>query len=185
MRKIFTIPNILSFVRILLIPVFIILYFKEYYAASVIVVVASGLTDILDGIIARKFNMVSDLGKMLDPAADKLTQASVAVCLAVNVPLIIPMLVILVVKELCMSVGALTLLKKGARPIDAKWFGKMSTVILYTVMILIIVNLICDFMPDAVIAVLSGIATLSILFAVINYYLLFRKVRNEEIEDKK
>ena len=146
MKKIFTIPNILSIVRILLIPVFIVLYLigrqgeNIYLMISVAVVALSGFTDILDGIIARKCNMVSDLGKVLDPVADKLTQAAVAICLAIDNPIVIPMFVVFAVKESAMMIGALTLYKSTERrPISAKWYGKMSTVILYAVMMLIII----------------------------------------------
>lgn len=75
--QIFTIPNLLSLVRLLMIPMIIWLYCeKEDYVAAAVMIVLSGLTDIADGIIARKFHLVSDLGKLLDPVADKLTQAA-------------------------------------------------------------------------------------------------------------
>lgn len=187
MKKIFTIPNILSIVRILLIPVFIVLYLigrqgeNIYLMISVAVVALSGFTDILDGIIARKCNMVSDLGKVLDPVADKLTQAAVAICLAIDNPIVIPMFVVFAVKESAMMIGALTLYKSTERrPISAKWYGKMSTVILYAVMMLIIINSIYEFIPGWIITALVIIATLSIIFSVINYYLLFRTTIREE-----
>ncbi len=190
MKRIFTVPNILSIVRILLIPVFIVLYLigrkgdNVYLIISVAVVALSGFTDILDGIIARKCNMVSDLGKVLDPVADKLTQAAVAICLAIDNPIIIPMFVVFAVKESAMMIGALTLYKSHRRPISARWYGKMSTVILYAVMMLIIINSIYAFIPSAIITVLVVIATLSIIFSVINYYLLFRATIREENSDK-
>lgn len=70
----FSIPNLLSYFRLLLIPVFIVLYVHEEFTAALITLAVSGLSDILDGRIARKYNMVTDLGKVLDPVADKLTQ---------------------------------------------------------------------------------------------------------------
>ena len=73
-RQIFTVPNILSFIRLIMIPAIIVLYFNDYYILSVCLIALSGLTDVADGIIARKFKLVSDLGKVLDPLADKLTQ---------------------------------------------------------------------------------------------------------------
>ena len=81
-NRILTIPNILSFVRIGLITFIMWLYLaKERYEAALFVLIASGLTDIVDGFIARRFNMISDFGKIIDPIADKLTQASVLFCL--------------------------------------------------------------------------------------------------------
>ena len=187
MKRIFTVPNILSIVRILLIPVFIVLYLigrqgeNIYLLISVLVVALSGFTDILDGIIARKCNMVSDLGKVLDPVADKLTQAAVAICLAIDNPIVIPMFVVFAIKESAMMIGALTLYKStDRRPISAKWYGKMSTVILYAVMMLIIINTVYSFIPGWLITTLVVIATLSIIFSVINYYLLFRAAIREE-----
>ncbi len=187
MKRIFTVPNILSIVRILLIPVFIVLYLigrqgeSIYLLISVLVVALSGFTDILDGIIARKCNMVSDLGKVLDPVADKLTQAAVAICLAIDNPIVIPMFVVFAIKESAMMIGALTLYKStDRRPISAKWYGKMSTVILYSVMMLIIINTVYSFIPGWLITTLVVIATLSIIFSVINYYLLFRAAIREE-----
>lgn len=187
MKRIFTVPNILSIVRILLIPVFIVLYLigrqgeSIYLLISVLVVALSGFTDILDGIIARKCNMVSDLGKVLDPVADKLTQAAVAICLAIDNLIVIPMFVVFAIKESAMMIGALTLYKStDRRPISAKWYGKMSTVILYSVMMLIIINTVYSFIPGWLITTLVVIATLSIIFSVINYYLLFRAAIREE-----
>ena len=82
-KDILTIPNLLSLFRLLMIPVIVWLYVKEknYYAAAAMVLI-SGATDIADGIIARKFNMISDFGKILDPMADKLTQGALIICLS-------------------------------------------------------------------------------------------------------
>ena len=72
----FSIPNMLSYFRLLLIPLFIVLYVHEDFTEALITLAVSGLSDILDGRIARKYNMVTDLGKVLDPVADKLTQCA-------------------------------------------------------------------------------------------------------------
>ena len=77
-EEIFTIPNILSFIRLLLIPVIVVVYvLYDYYLLAAILIVISGITDIVDGKIARRYGLVSDFGKMLDPIADKCTQAAV------------------------------------------------------------------------------------------------------------
>ena len=82
LNKVFTIPNILSFFRLILIPVLIWSYVvKKNYAATGWILLLSGLTDIADGFIARRFHMISKLGKILDPVADKLTQATMLFCL--------------------------------------------------------------------------------------------------------
>ena len=81
--QIFTLPNLLSVIRLMLIPLIVYLYcFKKLYGEAVLFIILSGATDIVDGFIARKFNMISDFGKILDPIADKLTQVTVIFCLA-------------------------------------------------------------------------------------------------------
>ena len=76
-----TIPNLLTVIRIILVPVFAVLFYRGYFYWAVFVLFISGLTDFLDGKIARRFNQISDLGKILDPIADKLTQITIAVML--------------------------------------------------------------------------------------------------------
>lgn len=105
----------------------------------IIIIVLSGFTDILDGIIARKFNMITQLGKMLDPLADKLTTVAVITCLAINYPAIISFLLIYVLKEALMLCGGLVLIKKGYKIKSAKWFGKFTTVFLYAVIFTILI----------------------------------------------
>ena len=105
---------------------FVITYFdkseNDYYLWSVIIVIISGLSDVVDGFIARKFKMVSDLGKVLDPIADKLTQVVVILSLAINHPLLFPLFIVLFVKELLTLVAAAHILSKGVKPISSKWF---------------------------------------------------------------
>lgn len=88
-REIFSIPNVLGYIRILLIPLFVWRYLTaqsgaDYYTAAGIVLL-SGLTDLFDGLIARRFHMITELGKVLDPIADKLTQAAIVFCLMFRV----------------------------------------------------------------------------------------------------
>ena len=111
--KILTIPNLLSFFRLCLIPVFMWLYCVERnYLWTGIILIISGLTDTVDGIIARKFNMISDLGKVLDPIADKVTQAAMLFCLLTRFPLMIAPLALMVVKEFFMGVTGLLVIQK-------------------------------------------------------------------------
>ena len=120
--QIFTIPNLLSFFRILLIPVIIRLY--VYHGAlelTAAVIILSGLTDILDGFIARKFGMVSDFGKALDPLADKLTQIAVLFCLLTRFPLIILPLAVMSAKELFALVLRLLVFTRTEIVESARW----------------------------------------------------------------
>ena len=135
-----TIPNWLCFIRIALIPVFTALFVKEQYIAAFITMIVAALTDVFDGKIARKFNMVSNLGKILDPIADKLSQIAIVIILLVKFwdgPLKY-ILFLFIFKELLMVIGACILMAKGMRPVAAEVWGKLATVVFYTFMITII-----------------------------------------------
>ena len=130
--KIWTIPNIMSFFRLLLVPVIIWAYVGLHNTTLTIILLAlSALTDILDGQIARHFNMVSDLGKALDPIADKLTQVCIVLILAFTYPLLWYLLGICVFREICMGIMGLITIRKTGKVPGARWFGKVSTVFLY------------------------------------------------------
>lgn len=136
------IPNMLSALRILLIPVFIVFYMKadnsryEYYAYAAAALVLSGLSDLFDGVIARKFNQMTELGKILDPIADKLTQLAVVICVAIklNNPVLSLTLMIFVVKEILMLTGGFIILRKKIKMQASKWYGKVATAVFYVVM---------------------------------------------------
>lgn len=177
MNRIVTIPNALSLFRILLIPLFVILYFKTdlsgnyWYAVGVLVL--SGLTDVLDGIIARRFHMVSDLGKVLDPAADKLTQAAMVICVCINHMYLLPLLILFFIKEFLMVTGAMVLAQSGVKPVAARWWGKLSTVVIYTTLAYVVFTDIFPSLPEAIGMILAAAAAVSILFAFINYARMF------------
>ena len=133
-NKIFTLPNILSFFRIFLVIPIIVLYVQAQYVGVLIVLVISGLSDIVDGIIARKFNMVSDFGKALDPIADKLTQLVVLFCLISRFSYMAIPAIFLVVKELAAGITVLISIKKTKAVKGADWHGKLTTVVIYITM---------------------------------------------------
>ena len=130
------IPNILSYFRLLLIPVFVILYAQERFAAALITLAASGLSDILDGRIARRYNMVTNLGKILDPVADKLTQCAMIACIASRYPAMWLLLGVHIVKELIMIWMGVRVLRKTDTVNSAIWCGKLCTGVIYAVMML-------------------------------------------------
>lgn len=139
-ENVFTIPNMLSLIRLLLIPLIVWLYcVKKDYTGAMAAVVISGLTDIADGKIARKFNMISDVGKVLDPVADKLTQVTLIYCLASRYPLLWAIAVLFVVKECIMLYWGYRTLKMTDQVNGAKWFGKVNTVVLYGVTLVLVV----------------------------------------------
>lgn len=141
-KELFSVPNFLSTVRLILIPFFIYEYVtadraEDYYLAAVIVVL-SGLTDLLDGFIARNFNQTTDLGKVLDPIADKLTQAAIAACLLLRYKYMWVLFTLFAVKELFMGINSLILLKRGKKLNGAMWFGKLSTAVFYVAMFFLV-----------------------------------------------
>lgn len=136
-KKVFTLPNLLSFLRILMIPWFVHLYVQcRKFLAAAGVLALSGVTDVLDGFIARKFNMVSDFGKVLDPIADKLTQVAMLVCLVFANRLMLVPLTIMAVKELIMGISGYIVIRKTGKVLSANWHGKLNTCLLYAMMII-------------------------------------------------
>lgn len=135
-----TIPNWLSFLRIALIPVFTVLFIKGIYIPAFIVMIVAALTDLIDGKVARKFNMISNLGKILDPIADKLSQMAIVIILIVKFwdGYLKYILFLFIVKELVMVLAGGILLAKGMRPVAAEMWGKVATTVFYIFMIVII-----------------------------------------------
>lgn len=141
-----TIPNLLSVIRILLIPVFAVLFYKQEYGWAILTLVLSGLSDFFDGKIARKFNQISALGKMLDPVADKLTQVTLAVLLFISfnkaqdetLKAFSWVFLVFIVKEIVMVLGGAVMLACGIRPGAAEIYGKVATFAFYAIMILVI-----------------------------------------------
>ena len=145
--NILTIPNILSLIRVCLIPLFVWLYLaQDDVLATAIVLLLSGLTDALDGFIARHFNMISDFGKALDPFADKLTQFAMLCCLVIRYPRMIWLIVVLCVKEICVAISQIVVIQKRDLVLGAAWHGKVTTILLYAVMTL---HLLWLEIPDA------------------------------------
>ncbi len=134
---IITIPNILSFLRLCMIPLIVWLYCgKEDFFWAGTMLIISGVTDLVDGFLARRFGWVSDLGKILDPIADKLTQAAMLISLVLRYPLVLLPFGLMVVKELFMAITGTMVIQKTGAVFCARWHGKAATVLLYGMMIL-------------------------------------------------
>lgn len=168
-QEVFTIPNILSFLRILLIPGIVVLYYvyEEYMWATVLIIV-SGLTDIIDGKIARRFNMISDLGKIIDPIADKLTQAAVVLCLSFRYPYMLWLFALMFVKELIMAITGALSIKYSGNVHGADWHGKIATVLLYAMMV---IHLIWIDMPEVVSNMLLLVCAVMMIISLFLYTL--------------
>lgn len=129
----FNIPNLLGYLRILLIPLFLVLYTRAdsagEYGIAFSILALSYLTDFMDGKIARKFDMISDFGKALDPVADKLTQAALAIAILHHYPAMLYFLILFVLKELYMAVMGLLLIHRGKGVNGAQSYGKVCTAV--------------------------------------------------------
>lgn len=136
-NKIITIPNVMSLFRIVLIPVIVWLYsVKHNYVWAGYLLILSGITDTVDGFIARHFHMVSNLGKILDPVADKLTQGIMLLCLLLRFRMMMVPFVLLISKEIFMSVSGILIIQKTGKVCGAEWHGKAATFLLYVMMML-------------------------------------------------
>ena len=124
------VPNILTIIRFLLIPPIIIAIAIENFIWALILLILSAVTDVLDGAIARKFNLVSDFGKLVDPLADKTTQTAKLVTLAVKGIIPFWILAVVIIKEFAMISGASFLYGKEL-VVSSKWYGKLATVLFY------------------------------------------------------
>lgn len=134
-KKIFTIPNIISMFRLLLIPIFIWSYMIiENYLLTIILLAVSGISDIVDGFIARRFNMVSDVGKVLDPVADKFTQFAIIICLIFRFNYMIIPFIFLLIKEVSDVITGIAVIKTTKTVNGAEWHGKLATVFIYIMM---------------------------------------------------
>lgn len=183
-HEVFSIPNLMSLLRLILIPVFCYLYVKastpkDYLWASIVVLISS-LTDLLDGLVARHFNMITTLGKVLDPVADKLTHAALAVCLAMKHPLMWVLLVMMVVKEGYMAIMGIKYLRKGQMLNGAQWCGKVSTTVLFVCM------LIMFLFPELPAVAVDGMVLVMIAFLGNTFYryaMIYRKLERGEHND--
>lgn len=138
-KKIFTIPNIISFVRLAMIPFIVLSIVKwDNTALAVLLTAISALTDIVDGKIARRFNMTSDLGKALDPFADKLTLIALFLSCSLINKHFFAVGVLLVIKEIVMGVTGLLAAKCDKQLHSAVWHGKLCTVFSYGLLIVIL-----------------------------------------------
>ena len=175
-KDLFTIPNLLSLFRLVLIPVYVVIYLNaeeaaDYYLAAGILAV-SCLTDLIDGKIARHFNMISNTGRILDPFADKATQFTLIVCLTVTYPVLLILVGLFVVKEIFQLVAGFLILRKGKILSGALLSGKISTAVLFVSLILMVM---LPGLKDNMIWiwVLTGINCVTMLISFIGYVRIY------------
>jgi cardiolipin synthase len=165
--QVFTIPNILSFFRLLLIPLIVFLYVgKELYGWTLVVLIISLVTDIIDGLVARKLNMVTDFGKFIDPVADKLTQLAVLFCLVTRFPLMWIPISIMLLKEILQFALRFVVFRYTGEVHSAEWHGKVATFLIYVMMSL---HVIWYGITDVVSTLTITITSLSMLLSCVLY----------------
>lgn len=170
---VFNVPNMLSFFRILMIIPFVISFLKGNYVLSLLILCISGITDILDGIIARKTNQITKLGKFLDPVSDKLTLIAVVICLSLKFSEIIPFVGILLVKDLSMLVAGGVLIANGIELPAARWYGKISTAAFYVSVISLVLLREVFLVNSSLLTVLFfSVTTALMIFSLFKYFVL-------------
>lgn len=175
-----TIPNVLSLFRLALIPAIVATYLTDQPIwVPALLLALSGLTDLFDGAIARHFNQISEIGKLLDPIADKLTQVAVIVSLAIKIPPLRWLVGIVVLKELLQGIGGLLLLRTDVKVHAAEWFGKISTALFYVVMVAVVVF---PTMPQSLLYTLISLVALAMIAAFAGYCRTFCRLRSQAKE---
>lgn len=203
-RDITKLPNILTVIRIMLIPLFVIIFLwangnielnlkhinkQNGYIIAAAIMILSGLTDMADGLIARKFNMITDLGKVIDPFADKLTQAAVVVCLIFRYCdiwiLIAALFALIFIKEILMLIMGVMFLRKGQDLGGARWYGKLATIIFYfQVIVLIGAPVLSNLTAIVMFCIMIAATLLSFIMYMREYYRLKMQRDAEEKTDK-
>lgn len=185
-KEIITIPNLLSFFRLILIPVYMVIYLKardtdDYICAGVILAI-SCITDMFDGKIARKFNMITTFGKFLDPLADKLTQFCLLLCLAIRYRVLRAVLVLFILKELFQLFAGIMAARRGYILKGALISGKICTTILFISLVALVVFPQINPKLLELIAATDGIF---LMIAFSDYFLtyLYKKSRFQPLDD--
>lgn len=175
-NDILTIPNLLTGIRILLIPFFLYCYLNRQEATAALVIIICGITDFLDGFIARRFHMVSELGKKLDPIADKLLQLALLLALLFRVDHMIWLFLLFLVKEASMLICWLRLTRKGGYLNGALWFGKVSTAVFYVAMAAMLLLPIQNTIWSTLLMLVTGAAlAMSFLMYMATYFRMFQE----------
>ena len=184
-KEIFTIPNLLSLFRLILIPVYVSIYLSadepsDYFLAAAILAV-SCLTDMIDGKIARHFNMISTVGKILDPFADKLTQFSLILCLVSEYPILWYLVGLFFVKEIFQLVAGAINLKRGKMLKGALMSGKVSTTVLFLSLIAMVMF---PHLPKTAVTIITAIDGIFLLIAFVDYAVAYyaRESKFQEVK---
>ena len=175
-KQILTIPNLLSLFRLLLIPVYVLIYLNatipgHYYISGSILAI-SCLTDLIDGKIARKFNMVTTVGKILDPLADKATQFTLIVCLAIRHQVLWLIVALFILKESFQLIAGLVTLRQGKMLNGALFSGKLCTAVLFLSLIFLV---LFPELKQNIVIIIASVDAVFMLISFIDYILTYCK----------
>ncbi len=176
------IPNILSVIRLLMIPLVVIYFFRDDRVMACTIFALANITDIADGIIARRYGFITELGKILDPLADKLLQVTTAVCLAISNPVYIILAALLIVKELAILIGGLIIMRSRSVHPVSKWYGKAASVCYFAIVCIMI--LFKDIAPFDLILTLLECA-IAIAALLLYYFNTFKSIYGINLFKKK
>lgn len=175
------IPNILTVIRFILVPIFGYYLCNEQFLVAVILFVVACITDVLDGVIARKYNLITSFGKLADPLADKLLQLTALTILSIQKIIPLPVLIIVLAKEIFMVLGSILIYKRVNFVVQANWYGKMTTVIFSLAIAMTIVlqsGKMVNAYTEVLINIFVFVAVFSTLFSFFMYSMEFRKLTN-------
>ncbi len=192
------IPNYISVFRIVLIPLYVLLFFgiiqlrqmTQPFLAAGLVFLLAGFSDALDGYLARRNHWISDVGKLLDPLADKLLEAVVSVCLAIEFrgPFVI-LSAIIITKEIVMVIGAYLIMSKSNVYVSAVWCGKLATIVWY--LLICVVHFFPDaakgdmLLADGLCIVVVLVMIMAFVIYVFNYASQIQSTKDAIIQNKK
>lgn len=180
MKEYFSIPNIMGYFRIVLAILYVWVFYLTLdgapYWPVIAIIIVSGLTDLFDGKIARRFHMVTDWGKMLDPIADKITIGAIILSLVFKYKIILPMIFLYIIKEGYMAVAGMLLMKRGHKIEGAKFYGKVCTFATYIILIAI---LLVPNIDERVVAVLIAVDMIIMVYTLIRYIIYYGKLFKE------
>lgn len=173
-KEILTIPNLLSLFRLILIPLYVYIYLNaredsEYLLAGVIMAI-SCITDMVDGKIARHFNMISNVGKVLDPLADKFTQLALILCLSAKYPILYPVLALFLAKESFQLIVFIVHIRKGQALDGALMAGKICTTVMFTSLIALV---LFPHLNEVIVDIIVLIDALFLINSFVSYFLAY------------
>lgn len=150
-KETFNIPNSLSFLRLAMVPLFLYLLLADQTVAALLILMAAGASDWLDGYIARKYNQITSLGKVLDPAADRLYIFATLIGLTVNGNIPLWFAAVIIARDLLLLLGYPVLASLGYGPLPVHMVGKAGT---FALLYALPLQLLADIWPQAQVAIL-------------------------------